>query len=149
MTPINQRAETVLKLLIDGLDKPGDAKTVQTSTAYMAVAVECIAPRQYSVAHYGEQNGDLMRDPEMIFWHGPDDRFYPIYFRNDYAGFERESITFDYDDRGVARPTGVHPRAQRADAMFAGNWMRNIATQQRLHPATLVTETTVRTEVKL
>ena len=40
-----------------------------------------------SVAHYGEQNGDLMRDPEMCFELGmaggraPDPRWY---WRNDY-----------------------------------------------------------------
>src|SRR5580658_278243 len=48
-----------------------------------------------SVAHYGEQNGDLMRDPEMCFELSkpvggeltPD----PFYWRNDYLGVEQWS----------------------------------------------------------
>jgi hypothetical protein len=44
-----------------------------------------------SVAHYGEQNGDLMRDPEMIF-EAEESRkqmnLVPYYWRNDYAGIE-------------------------------------------------------------
>src|ERR1039457_3114625 len=39
---------------------------------YMALVIEAIEPGPLglpglSVAHYGEQNGDLMRDPEMCF----------------------------------------------------------------------------------
>jgi hypothetical protein len=49
-----------------------------------------------SVAHYGEQNGDLMRDPEMCFELGmaggdlaPD----PFYFRNDYVASSSGAAT--------------------------------------------------------
>lgn len=45
-----------------------------------------------SVAHYGEQNGDLMRDPEMIFeaeGSGEQMNLVPYYRRNDYAGIEQ------------------------------------------------------------
>src|ERR1700754_846559 len=46
-----------------------------------------------SVAHYGEQNGDLMRDPEMCFElsfaDGPN--LNPFYWRNDYVGIEQWS----------------------------------------------------------
>lgn len=43
-----------------------------------------------SVAHYGEQNGDLMRDPEMCFELGfaGGAHLNPFYWRNDYAGIE-------------------------------------------------------------
>ena len=48
-----------------------------------------------SVAHYGEQNGDLMRDPEMCFELAKpcDGRiiFDPYYWRNDYVGVEQFS----------------------------------------------------------
>ena len=41
-----------------------------------------------SVCHYGEQNGDLMRDPEMCFelGLGGGAHLNPFYWRNDYAG---------------------------------------------------------------
>ena len=46
-----------------------------------------------SVAHYGEQNGDLMRDPEMCFELGlyGGVHLIPFYWRNDYAGAEEWS----------------------------------------------------------
>jgi hypothetical protein len=46
-----------------------------------------------SVAHYGEQNGDLMRDPEMCFEVGfaGGARLNSFYWRNDYGGIEQWS----------------------------------------------------------
>lgn len=63
-----------------------------------------------SVCHYAKQNGDLMRDPEMVFMVREEmvypslnarlkgkkpymkEKWYPVYFRNDFAGFERNLI---------------------------------------------------------
>jgi hypothetical protein len=49
--------------------------------------------RAISVAHYGEQNGDLMRDPEMCFElslpFGGKLTLDPFYWRNDYLGIEQ------------------------------------------------------------
>lgn len=46
-----------------------------------------------SVAHYSEQNGDAMRDPEMCFWVSEYPNYAwvwaPVYFRNDYAAVEQ------------------------------------------------------------
>lgn len=39
-----------------------------------------------SVAHYAEQNDDLMRDPEMVFILGKDDEFYPVSIQQDFIG---------------------------------------------------------------
>jgi hypothetical protein len=47
-----------------------------------------------SVCHYGELNGDLMRDPEMLFEitkHGLATVLTPYHWRNDYAGYADES----------------------------------------------------------
>ena len=46
-----------------------------------------------SVAHYGEQNGDLMRDPEMMFELGlaGGAHLNAFYYRNDYVGVEQWS----------------------------------------------------------
>jgi hypothetical protein len=50
-----------------------------------------------SVAHYGEQNGDLMRDPEMCFELSNPLRLglqlVPYYYRQDYLGLEQWSRT--------------------------------------------------------
>jgi len=66
---------------------------------YMALVIEATdesGPRglpAISVCHYGEQNGDLMRDPEMCFeLAGADEpRLDPFYFRNDYTATEQVS----------------------------------------------------------
>jgi hypothetical protein len=129
MRPLNRSAQDVLESLIAGLpsEQVGAAHRFDaTPDIYMAVSVERIGPRQYSVAHYGEQNGDLMRDPEMCFWHAPDGRFYPTYFRNDYVGSERECVWFD--EHG--QPKAEKRREQADQAVFAATWMHNIAHQQ-------------------
>ena len=58
---------------------------------YMALVIEATDESgpsglpAISVAHYGEQNGDLMRDPEMCFELGfaGGPHLEPFYFRND------------------------------------------------------------------
>lgn len=130
MRAINAHAHRVLESLIAGLPsgQVGAAHRIDAKPGvYMAVSVERIAPDLYSVCHYGEQNGDLMRDPEMLFWQGPDRRFYPVYFRNDYLGVEREAVEFEH-----GRPVRVRRREQADEAVFAGTWMRNIAEQQAI-----------------
>ena len=39
-----------------------------------------------SVAHYGEQNGDLMRDPAMVFEVDATGNFHPVSFQQDNLG---------------------------------------------------------------
>jgi hypothetical protein len=71
------------------------------NSPYMALVVEAIPEpgplglAAISVAHYGEQNGDLMRDPEMSFELskpiGSQLTLDPFYWRNDYLGVEQWS----------------------------------------------------------
>src|SRR5260370_8057065 len=65
-----------------------------------------------SVAHYSEQHGDLMRDPEMLFEtkkSGSEIVLWPFYWRNDFAGIE-----------------------QYAASKVEGQWVVN--SKLRLHP---------------
>ena len=80
-----------------------------------------------SIAHYGEQNGDLMRDPEMCFeltnplgngW-----TMMPFHFRNDYMGVEQYSRTRD-DKTYTFYPDLLHQHEQ-----FARMWDRNLRAQ--------------------
>ena len=62
---------------------------------YMALTIKAIEEGPsglptLSVTHYGEQNGDLMRDPEMCFeLRGGE--LDPYYYRNDFVGVEQWS----------------------------------------------------------
>lgn len=66
------------------------------SLGFMRLVIEAIGPNTVSVAHYGEQNGDAMRDPEITFrvtpfvdkpWH-----FEPLTYLNDYLGIFQEDL---------------------------------------------------------
>ena len=78
---------------------------VLKADGFMDLNVEIIEEDLVSFCHYGEQNGDLMRDPEMIFQIIEEQkfnqrtvkfeaqrRFIPKYYRNDYAGFEQSVL---------------------------------------------------------
>jgi hypothetical protein len=78
-----------------------------------------------SVAHYGEQNGDLMRDPEMCFELGFAEAPHldPFYFRNDYLGIEEWSRTIE---RGhYVHLSGLHEQHKQ----FARQWDNNLRLQ--------------------
>jgi hypothetical protein len=73
-----------------------------------------------SVAHYGEQNGDLMRDPEMCFELSKlvSSRLSldPYYWRNDYVAVEQWS-------RSIVRGRyEVLPELHRQHELFAADW---------------------------
>ena len=81
-------------------------------------------PVTVSVAHYGEQNSDLMRDPEMLFEvveTAGSVSFRPFYFRNDYIGIEQRSRYRD-DSGTVVR----NLRLTRELEAFAAMWDRNL-----------------------
>lgn len=98
---------------------------------YMPVHIELIDPtdkyNNISLAHYGRQTGDAMRDPEMILaLHIESQQFIPYYYRNDYMGMEQYSIR--WTNEGVL----LNRRLQAEHTTFANQWLRNIATQQHL-----------------
>lgn len=75
-----------------------------------------------SVAHYYEQNGDLIADPEMCFeeWDG---KLWPYYFRA-CTGYTQEVYFTSEDGRKMMRP-----RVKRELQQFAAIWNRNIREQ--------------------
>ena len=77
------------------------------------------------MAHYYKQEGDLMCDPVMTFLRATDGRYYPTDYRHR-LGVYRESMVFG----GHNEIVGTYPREQRDEAIFAGEWMRNIKMRQ-------------------
>jgi hypothetical protein len=89
---------------------------------FMRLAVERIWEDQISLCHYGEQNGDLMRDPEVVFViEGSEAK--PVYFRNDYAGVEESTVEDLFGD------VSVKPGTQKDLDSFVAMWWRNIKEQ--------------------
>jgi hypothetical protein len=100
---------------------------------YMALVIEAtpelgpLGLPAISVAHYGEQNGDLMRDPEMCFElsrpPGGELTLDPFYWRNDYLGVEQWS-------RSIVRGQYVAlPELHKQHELFAADWCNVLRLQ--------------------
>ena len=131
MRTINQKAKKVFDALTAGMEQIGDHKKIENDP-YMPLSIEVIDTYgpdegiQISLCHYGKQNGDLMRDPEMIFIKALDGQYYPYYYRNDYVGIEQYSVEFAPDGMGIER---YWKSLQRQQATFAGQWAQNLKEQ--------------------
>ena len=104
-----------------------------TVNGYMPLSVEHIGQsadgnRLISLCHYGEQNGDLMRDPEMVFElfiHGEASAAEPLSFQNDYMGVFQN--VYRYDESG--KKTHVKTRLKAELKSFARTWFKNLKDQ--------------------
>jgi hypothetical protein len=127
MKYLNQQATKIfLQLINSGKDK------ISNNDGFMPVHIERIYEVDnghiYSLAHYYEQNGDLMADPEVCFFHHTKQGFiFPISFQQDSLGIYDESVLFQ-----DGKITHVHLPKQRDLTAFANQWMRNIKLQQSL-----------------
>jgi len=134
MKAINKQAKKVMDVLIEGVDIDADdsKKIDNTKGTFMPVHIEyvtnCELGAIYSVAHYYEQNGDLMRDPDMEFLKGGDGEYYPISFWQDSPIVRDEPV--EWGEGGeIERCDDLK---QIAMISFANRWMKNIKQQQGL-----------------
>ena len=128
--------QTFAQNLIDLL---GGATAVRiTVPGFMPLSVEEIGPggegsRLVSLCHYGEQNGDLMRDPDIVFmFHLLPDGLAaePVSFRNDYMDTCQD--VYMYDDAG--KRTHVKPALKRELKDFSRTWFKNLRGQGFFSP---------------
>lgn len=128
MHSLNERSIKLMEALIAQLDNDS-LKLDNTKGTLMPLIVEKITDEPgftavYSLAHYGKQNGDLMADPEMTF--GEDEhKFYPLSFRNDYAGVYQEVMNYPEGSVSI-----VKLPLQQELSEFADQWFQNIVEQQ-------------------
>jgi hypothetical protein len=100
---------------------------------YMALVIEATPEpgptglSAISIAHYGEQNGDLMRDPEMCFELSKPPlcslELSAFYYRMDYLGVEQHSRYRDGENYVFV------PDLHRQHETFARQWDRNLRAQ--------------------
>ena len=131
MKAINKAAKAIFDALTSDLVKVGDHKKIENG-AFMPLSIEVIDKQgpnsvRISFCHYGEQNGDLMRDPEICFIRilGEHGGYYPYYFRNDYLGVEQFPVEFNANGAML----GYNEKQQRDIAVFAGQWASNLKEQ--------------------
>ncbi|MGE3978460.1 MAG: hypothetical protein AB7F94_12845 [Nitrospira sp.] len=104
-----------------------------TVPGYMPLSVEEIGTsgdghRLVSLCQYGEQNGDLMRDCDLVFMVTdlPDGAAAePVSFRNDYLGIVQD--VYRYDKTG--RRTHVVPSLKQELKDFARDWFATLREQ--------------------
>lgn len=125
MKTLDKKAAEILRALL----ALQTAKIDNSDGVYMPVYIELIDKTEndhhFSLAHYGQQNGDAMRDPEMLFvLHKESQQFIPYYYRNDYMGVEQYSVKW------TAEGVLLNRRLQADHTTFANQWLRNIAAQQ-------------------
>lgn len=103
-----------------------------TAPGYMDLCIEALGYNDhegrpvYSVAHYGEQNGDLMRDPDVTM--GVDREtgtVEPLTYQNDYIGRYWEV----YKDFVDGKPTKYYPAMKKDLAAMVTEWAKNIKAQ--------------------
>lgn len=143
MKALNKTATEIFTAIINGIPEGQAHYTLNNAEgSYMALHVEMIGIRElpglntsrpyqeYSFAHYGEQNGDLMRDPDvtMLAIKGNDGKLLliPASYRNDYIGYEERNILYD-DDSGTWK---INKKAQADLTDFCNTWAVNLREQQ-------------------
>lgn len=128
MKSLNPQATAIFFRIIDGLQNVGDHRKFDNATgSFMALSVEIIGTAQggriVSLAHYYEQQGDLMKDPDVEFW-VTTRSVMPLTYQQDGLGIYHRAAWFD-DGK-----LHVNERMQKEITDFCEMWMNNIAEQQ-------------------
>lgn len=131
MKKLNKKSTQTMNKMVEMLED-GYVKIDNCNSAFMPVSVEQIFDndryRILSVAHYYEQNGDLMADPEMCFIYSKTlGLYFPSYYKQDWQGLEQESVLMEGDEI-----KGYRAKMQADHTEFANMWLGNIRNQQNL-----------------
>ncbi len=118
-------ATQVFNALTEDLPVGGSRKVDNAPDTYMAVHVERLTAKTYSICHYFEQNGDLCQDPEVVFlicygW------VMPVMFQQALPPVYRETVILD----GADQPTGYREAWLKDLVVFCNTWLRNVSEQQ-------------------
>lgn len=132
---LNEKATAIFRKLVEGLkwgeDDSQRCRVLDNAKGtFQALHIEVIYGWQdgsllVSLAHYGQLNGDLMKDPDMTFVLSPDGKAYPCTYQNDWMGVFQSFMSKEQDGLRIS-----HPRQYRDACSFAATWMDNIQWQQ-------------------
>jgi hypothetical protein len=89
------------------------------------LCVERISPGCISVAHYFEMNGDLVAEPDIVFFVDFTEAWFPISISQSLTGWREYA---ELNDAGTAVVRYRH-QAQKGLAEFAEMWAQNIKDQ--------------------
>lgn len=115
--------------LFGGLERLKDNPISLRVPGFMPLSIEIVGkgPRGgplLSIMHHYEQNGDLMRDPDLVVELIPPVNWWlPVSFRQDNLGIFQEAVLLD-GDRLI-----THSRIVDSLKAFMAEWDRNIGEQ--------------------
>lgn len=89
------------------------------------LVIETLGFQRMSVAHYSEMNGDLVAEPEVVFFTGLDGNWIPIEITQSMTGW---SSYVQLDDAGT-HIERVNTRGQADLAAFTEQWAQNLINQ--------------------
>ena len=127
MTKINEASKIVLDKIWELAGQNGGHYKLDNNKTFMPLSIEKLGKKVITICHYGELNGDLMRDPEMLFWKDERGDYFPYYFRNDYVGAEEFVGVLVGGNLKI-----TDEKQQKAQTEFADMWLNNIKEQQEL-----------------
>ena len=114
--------------LLDAVTKGlevGDARKIDnTGGLYMALHVDRLSEKTYSLAHYFQSNGDSVCDPDGVFVHTADG-WRPVRLQLA-TGHHTEALVLDDNDMIV----GWRKRQYAELLGFCALWLGNVAAQQ-------------------
>lgn len=135
MIRLNDTATNIFMQLVAKLEGVDHVRFDNSGGSFMAVVVEKLEEAIlvpdikisiYSLAHYLEQNGDLIPDPEMTFGVSHElCKVWPLTFQNQLSYHKAVQ-------RDAKGKWGVYVKYQDALASFAETWLDNIRVQQDL-----------------
>ena len=125
MKALDTKAEKIFRQLTDGLSRAGDHRKIANSKSFMALHAEIIGRHGdwpiFSLAHYYEQNGDLVCDPDVTFLAA--EQVHPL-------TFEQGGVVYQVAVRFEDNAIHLNERIQGQITTFCNQWLRNIAEQQ-------------------
>jgi hypothetical protein len=128
---LSPQATAVMDTLTAGMSVGSHTKIDNAEGTFMALHVECIGECNlgpiFSLAHYYEQHGDLMRDPEMLFIHAEDGGYYAAEIWQDAVNSHDVGVLIE---DGLA--VSIDETEQADLTVFAEVWLKNIRVQQGL-----------------
>ena len=89
------------------------------------LCIEVISPQAVSVAHYFEMNGDLVAEPDIVFFIDEWGEWLPIEITQSMTGWTRV-VEFNEEGDKIMR---YRPDEQADIAAFAETWAQNIVDQ--------------------
>lgn len=140
MRNLNQQSTTIALRLFEMLQASENGEALKVNNApgaFMQVHLEMRNEikglgKVFSIAHYYEQQGDLMSDPYMEFAVNGN-HVIPILIEQ-HGGLETRQEAIIYEDDGTVK--SYYPRLQNDITAFANQWMKNIKVQQGISTPT-------------